>query len=377
MRVMEPTARSLVVEVVAEHADSLLRVARRYAGCATDAEDAYQRALEIFIRNAGRLERANAHKWLHTVVKHEALQVRRQRAKLVGVEEESALDALDDGRHLVTVEERGERFEEMTRAAEALKRLKPQEVTALVLKAQGLSYNEIAEREGWTYTKVNRCLTEGRRSFLERFAGIQSGAECDRWSPVLSAMADGEAAARDVMEVRPHLRNCPACRATLAEMRRAPAAAAAVVPVGVVGGGLLARLGELFAAAGATKVAAVGASAAAIAGGGVAVERSVSDPPARAAEPAPAAVVAPAAPGSERSAPASPVAPAASNDIAEGEPEPARREARPEGDEFGVEASAPPVPEPPAAVAPRAAPEPEPEPEPRGAAGEFGFEPGR
>src|SRR3712207_5579292 len=185
MFVMEDTARDLVVATVAAHADSLLRVARRYTDCAADAEDAYQRTMEIFVRNAGRLDPGSAHKWVHTVCKHEAMEVRRQRARLVGVGEEASLDALDDGRHVASTEERSERFDELTRAAEALRRLKPQEVTALVLKAQGLSYNEIAEREGWTYTKVNRCLTEGRRSFLERYAGIQSGAACDRWAPVL------------------------------------------------------------------------------------------------------------------------------------------------------------------------------------------------
>src|SRR5205085_3401979 len=182
MAVMEHTTEQLVVSVVAEHADSLLRVARRYTGCAADAEDAYQRAMEIFVRNAGRLDPATAHKWLHVVVRHEAFAVREQRAKLVGVDGEEALDALDDGRHLQSVEERSERFDELARAAEALKRLKPQEVTALVLKAQGLSYDEIAARQGWTYTKVNRCLTEGRRAFLERYAGIEEGTECARWS---------------------------------------------------------------------------------------------------------------------------------------------------------------------------------------------------
>jgi hypothetical protein len=35
-----------------------------------------------------------------------------------------------------------------------------QEVRALVLKAHGYSYKEIAETTGWTDTKVNRCLTE-------------------------------------------------------------------------------------------------------------------------------------------------------------------------------------------------------------------------
>ena len=31
-----------------------------------------------------------------------------------------------------------------------------------MLQAQGYSYAEICERCGWTYTKVNRCLAEGR-----------------------------------------------------------------------------------------------------------------------------------------------------------------------------------------------------------------------
>ena len=136
---MEAGTRDLVVSVVSEHAESLLRVARRYTACAADAEDAYQRALEIFVRNAGRLEPEAAHRWLHVVVRNEALAVRRARSTLVGVEEEAALDALDDARHVASVEERSERFEEMQRAAEALQRLKPQEVTALWLKAQGLS----------------------------------------------------------------------------------------------------------------------------------------------------------------------------------------------------------------------------------------------
>jgi RNA polymerase sigma factor (sigma-70 family) len=291
-----PDPQHLVAETVAQHADSLLRVARRYTHCQADAEDAYQRALEIFVRSAHRLDPATVHRWLHTVVKHEAFAVREQRSKYVGVEEESALDALDDGRHVASVEERSERFEELTRAAEALKRLKPQEVTALVLKAQGLSYSEIAERQGWTYTKVNRCITEGRRSFLERYEGIRSGAECERWAGVLSAMADGEASAQQLADVRPHLRNCTACRSMLAGMQRSGAPVAALLPPAALGGpgGLLDRLAELllgaqervvapvvkaqgaFEAASASKVAAVAASAAAIAGGGVAVERSAA-----------------------------------------------------------------------------------------------------
>lgn len=99
------------------------------------------------------------------VVKREAWAVAEQRSRLVGVEAE--FDVLDDGRCTVSVEERTERFEDLGRAAEALKRLKPQEVTALVLRAQGLSYQEIAERNSWTYTKVklqpDRAVAHGSK----------------------------------------------------------------------------------------------------------------------------------------------------------------------------------------------------------------------
>ena len=41
-----------------------------------------------------------------------------------------------------------------------LAQLKPDERTALTLKAAGFSYAEIGERRDWTYSKVNRSLAE-------------------------------------------------------------------------------------------------------------------------------------------------------------------------------------------------------------------------
>ncbi|MGH2950883.1 MAG: sigma factor-like helix-turn-helix DNA-binding protein, partial [Solirubrobacterales bacterium] len=58
--------------------------------------------------------------------------------------------------------ERYERREHVRAAAGALARLKPAERSAVVLQAEGYSYAEISELCGWTYTKVNRCLAEGR-----------------------------------------------------------------------------------------------------------------------------------------------------------------------------------------------------------------------
>src|SRR5207244_9194115 len=49
-------SRELVLTTIQDHASSLLAVARRYSLCADDAQDAYQRALEIFLRRAASLD---------------------------------------------------------------------------------------------------------------------------------------------------------------------------------------------------------------------------------------------------------------------------------------------------------------------------------
>ncbi len=228
-----PRGRDLALRLVSEQGQSLLAVARRHSLCADDAHDACQRALEILLRRADSLDPETAAAWLRTVVKHEAMAVRTSRRRIVGPVEVD-LDH-SEARELAPTDERAADSERAGRSTEALSRLKPNEVRALVLKARGYSYREIAEMTGWSYTKVNRCLTEGRRAFLDRFAEIETGRECERWRPALSALADGEASAQDVAALRPHLRHCPACRAALREFRTAPARVAALAgPVALV-----------------------------------------------------------------------------------------------------------------------------------------------
>lgn len=298
-------AQDLILRTVAAHAESLLRTARRYSLCLDDAQDAYQRALEIFMANAERLDAARAPAWLHVVVKREAQAIRRTRQRLV-TSDEVNLDE-HESPSLPTPDEHLLTFDMLTRSAEALQRLKPQELRALWLKAQGHSYSDIGAITGWSYTKVNRCVAEGRRAFLERYAGIESGEECLRWRPVISAMVDGEATREQILELRPHLRNCPGCRATLKALQDSHEPLTAILPVPLMmidaGTGdhvsnLLMRIYECVAgglheravhsvtkvqmaleAATTGKVAAVAASAAAAAGGGLAaVERPVERP---------------------------------------------------------------------------------------------------
>ncbi|MFA9272361.1 MAG: zf-HC2 domain-containing protein, partial [Baekduiaceae bacterium] len=154
------------------------------------------------------------------------------------------------------------------------------------------------------FTKVNRCLTEGRKAFLGRYADIESGEECARWAPLLSALLDGEAKAKDAQSLRGHLRSCPGCRATLRALHEGGGDLRVLFPVplvigqaaaehhdatanlvlrvyeAIVGGvherasASVMRMQAFVEGASATKVAAVVASAAAVAGGGtVAVEQ--------------------------------------------------------------------------------------------------------
>lgn len=288
----------LVITLVTQHAESVLRITRRLSLCDADAEDAYQRALEILIKNAARLDPVRAPAWLRTVARHEALAIRAQRSDGV------ARDDLDPDRHVATeltsTEEQVDRGDRFARAAEALRDLKPDEARALWLKAEGYSYAEIATANKWSYTKVNRLLAEGRVRFLNRYATIESGGACEEWAPVLSAIVDGEVEPEARRNAGVHLRSCVGCRATLRELRTSgPSLQAALPAVGLLaagGGGHRADPGpalrmletlwsgvhERTAAAAinvqtaadaisAGKIAAVTASVAALAGGGVVV----------------------------------------------------------------------------------------------------------
>ena len=290
--------------LVTRHGGQIMATARRYAATPEDAEDAYQRGLEILLTKAPTAREDELIPWLKTVVKHESFALRRQRERHSPVTDDGHLS--DRPTPAAITHDQAERLERLSQGAEALRELKAHEIRAMVLKAEGYSYREICERTGWSYTKVNRLLVEGRQAFLRRFESIQAGGECDRHAPALSALADGEAKAEDLASLRPHLKNCLTCRARLKEFREAPARVAELLPPAVLLGGSgeglrgaaesvvaalqqklesalgiaqqrAAYVGERAHAvaelATGQKLAAVAASAAAVAGGGTAVDQ--------------------------------------------------------------------------------------------------------
>ena len=356
--------------------DQMLATARRYSAGPHDAEDAYQRAAEIVLARQPTGTDEELCRWVRTTVKHEALAIRRQQRRTA-----PAGDAVGD-RELAgpDIYERAERTERLRLGAEALSLLKPQEVRCLILRARGFSYREICEETGWSYTKVNRSITEGRRAFTEKVASIESGMQCSRLAPHLSALADGEADATQLSELRPHLRSCLACRARLREYRTVPSRVAALAPPAVLAAGdggpgplraflesalgaaqdRAAALGERTHQAAemvsAQKAAAVAASAAALAGGGAVGAERLSER--LGAGDSPAAEVRRAAALQAQEAP--PPSPSPDPPIVSPLPPPAAEQP----------AAAPPPTAPPAPE-----PEPPPPPQPAPPVNEFGPEP--
>lgn len=247
----EAARKRAAVELIGRHDGALRRTARRYSLCAEDAEDAYQRALEILLTKAPTDRSRDLLNWTMTVTKHEALAVRRDRERLLGKprvgreegEDRDPVARVPSG--VAGPSERLERREEIARSREAIRALKPAERRALTLLGEGYSYAEIGEITGFSRTKINRCLAEGRERFRRVFASSEDGSRCAEMRFLLSAFCDGEASAAQSAEVREHLRACGRCRATVRAYRSVPATVAALGPLpiapvagGAKGGGL-------------------------------------------------------------------------------------------------------------------------------------------
>ena len=218
--------------MVARHGAAVLRVANQFSLCHDDALDAYQRAFEIYLRKLDTVDPATEGAWLRVVVKHEAMAIRRGRLDSVDREDVDLDSSVHSGLREVDDEVAG--GERIDRSVEALRALKPDEARALLLKAEGLSYQEIGKHFGWTYTKVNRSITEGRARFLKVFTRLEEGEECETHEAALSALAAGSAtSARGRLDppAPAPLRDVPRGRARHALLAHAAAGAAAAARV--------------------------------------------------------------------------------------------------------------------------------------------------
>jgi RNA polymerase sigma factor (sigma-70 family) len=161
---------SILAEALTAGREALRRQATRHARLTADAEEALQEACVEFLRYYDGEPGEHALRYLMLCVKQRAWALTRRSAheSAEGIEL-TTTDALESGKTLIAVlcerpgpAERAARDEDAARFLAALAALKPDERRALLLAGLGCSYREIGAIQGWTYTKVNRCLAEGR-----------------------------------------------------------------------------------------------------------------------------------------------------------------------------------------------------------------------
>jgi DNA-directed RNA polymerase specialized sigma24 family protein len=158
--------RRLATELYREQRSYLLTIARRKATGNADAEEALQEAFVAFIRHFDPGRGAPPLAWLTLTLKREC-EAKRRKAHLdryIGQEAERGGGELGSVLESIPSPTTGLEEEALKReeARRRLSRLKPDQRAALLLQGVGYSYAEIAAGRCWTYTKVNRCVNEGR-----------------------------------------------------------------------------------------------------------------------------------------------------------------------------------------------------------------------
>jgi RNA polymerase sigma factor (sigma-70 family) len=154
----DPNLEALVQQLLSKHYHALIRWATREFGEFV-AEDAVAFAFGQLA--LGKMQEGHPQPvaWLRTVAKNEALrllEVQKDKPEI------DSLDAIDADALLASPMGDPVLAAELVEKRSLLDQLKPDERTALEDHALGFTYKEIAERHGWTYTKVNRCITEGK-----------------------------------------------------------------------------------------------------------------------------------------------------------------------------------------------------------------------
>ena len=186
--------------------------------------------VEIYLRQLDTVDPATEGAWLRVVVKHEAMAIRRAPAGLRRSRGRRPGRNVHGGLREVDDEVAG--GERVDRSVEALKALKPDEARALLLKAEGLSYEEIGQ-------PLRLDLHEGQPLASPRAASaVPEGLQRDRGgrgvralrgaalAPLAGGDRDERAGRLDPPAPAP-LRDVPRGRARHALLAHAPARAAA------------------------------------------------------------------------------------------------------------------------------------------------------
>ncbi len=158
-------AEALAEQLYAQHRNRLLAIARRNSVSIEDAEEALQDAFILFIDHFDPNDDSPPLAWITLTLKRRCWALYRHQRLRVAVRREGGAEELRDPHR--PPDELAEVAEDVARVRHLLAGLKPAEREALSLLALGYSYREICKLTGWSYTKVNRCISEGRAAMKE------------------------------------------------------------------------------------------------------------------------------------------------------------------------------------------------------------------
>lgn len=240
--VCEPTLdeRRHAVCMAMAWAPSLVRFAARYTHSLEDAEDAYQRAMEIALTSAPVTDPAKLLTWLHTVIRREAAELarRRQREQPVPAEDlelavtaRSAQPASPDA-----IVEWRERYRGLQDAWTALS---DEQRVCLLLRSRGVSRPEIQVLTGFSLRKVHRAIAEGRASLTAWEVRMASGEECVSIRELIDTVLDGDSSGRDRRVLSRHINHCRACGAAYRAQRDQLRLLGSLVPTVLIGAELV------------------------------------------------------------------------------------------------------------------------------------------
>ena len=218
-------------------APGLIRFAARYTRSLHDAEDAYQRAMEIALTRAPVTEQRRFMAWLHTVLRNEALAVAKiRRREGPGFEAdvpEAYENSLEEAVGIDALAEWRERYRSIQ---DGLAGLTDAQRICLMLQSAGVSYERIHEITGYSLRKVERSVLEGRARLAAWEVRLASGEACERLDPLIDRVAAAQATAKEARVVSRHVRHCGHCRAVLRDRRESNEWLAGLVPVALLSG---------------------------------------------------------------------------------------------------------------------------------------------
>jgi RNA polymerase sigma factor (sigma-70 family) len=240
----EPTAeeRRQAVCLAMTWAPGLIRFAARYTTSIDDAEDAYQRAMEIALTSAPDTEPEAFVRWLYTIIRREAGALARTRRH----EEPRPHEALDetmapqataiDGPDAVA--EWRERYRSLQ---DAWTTLTEAQRVCVLLRSHGVPRHEIQAMTGFSDRKIRRAIEEGRARLNEWEVRMTSGQECAAAAEAIERAIDHNATRSQQRRLERHIKHCRSCRASFRARQEQTVLLGSLVPPVLVGALTLAR----------------------------------------------------------------------------------------------------------------------------------------